>query len=81
MAPDDKAASGHGAEDQEVVERLRLGALRRAVGLGQQRAGADEDEVPADARAGRRPTQKLRDRESRQVDRGAAPPAARRPAG
>ena len=42
-------ADRHGAEDQEIVERLDLVALLRAVALGHHRGGADEGEVPADA--------------------------------
>ena len=32
--PEEKEASGHRAEDQEVVRRLDLGALFRAVAVG-----------------------------------------------
>src|ERR1051325_3501175 len=38
----------HGAEHQEIVERLHLPLLRAGIGAGQERGGADKEEIPDD---------------------------------
>jgi hypothetical protein len=67
------------AEDQEVVHRLRLGTLRRAVTRRHQGRGADKQEVPPDSIEGQRnpevprvdPMQ--RDQHAKQQDQRARP--------
>ncbi len=62
-------ADGHGAEHQEVVERLHLIAFIRAVAGHHHGAGADEGEVPPDSeQCQRRP--EMPERKPRHADDG-----------
>ena len=63
-------ADRHGAENQEIVERLDLVALLRPVALGHQRGGADEGEIPADPEQ-HQPDPEMGDDCAGQADRGA----------
>src|SRR5205085_722501 len=59
-----KRADRHGAEDEEIVERLNPGALFRTVAIGHERRSADEAEIPTDAQQNERgPEMRNRDAE------------------
>src|SRR5580704_7499675 len=59
----------HGAEHQKVIERLRFVALMRIVAFGDQRGGADESKIPADAEQ-RQPGPEIPQPKARETDAG-----------